>query len=242
VPGKDGKEGTTFRAVVSTPQTLRDSWTNNEYAPFPESEPVKAGDLELVAVVSEHRLEARRAGKVVWSLTADARISSPPLVHEGRVFLPSHDGHVYACDLATGKLLWRALVAPNHREMVAYGQIESNWPVRDLAFLEGAICAAAGRHPEIDGGIHLAGLDPATGQARWREVEAFDSAGTWIDAGEKRKVRHINGVTNGGLAVKDGKLHLNGLDWVHGGGNKIPRVNPLPITPGQPAAPSSTRK
>ncbi len=233
--GKGGKEDATFRAVVATPQTVRDSWSNNEDLPYPETEPVKAGDLDLVAVVSEHRLEARRAGKVFWSLTADARISSPPLVQVGRVFIPADDGYVYACEVATGKLLWRALVAPNHREMVAYGQIESVWPVRDLAFFEGNICAAAGRHPELDGGIHLAGLDPATGQARWRQVVAFDSAGTWLDASEKRKVKYVNGITNGGFEVKDGKLLLAGLDPVSGGGNPIVK-NPIPITPGQPPA------
>ncbi len=232
LPSKGSKTDVIFRTVVATPSPVRDSWTNNEYAPYPETEPVNAGDLALVAVVSEHRLEARRSGKVIWSLTADARISSPPLVQDGRVFIGAHDGYVYACELATGKLLWRSLIAPNRRCMVAYGQIESNWPVRNLAFFEGNVCAAAGRHPELDGGIHLAGLDPNTGAARWRQVLTYDSAQKWLNTSDTRGQRHVNGLTNGGLTVKDGQLLLVGLDWVHGGGNKIPLVNPLPITPG----------
>ena len=222
----------TWRAVVLTDRPLRDSWINNEDAPYPLTAPVSAGGLELVAVVSEHRLEARRGDRVVWSLAAGARISRPPLVHDGRVYAASHDGWVYCCDLATGRLLWRALVAPDARRVVAYGQVESAWPVRNVVLHEGLVCAAAGRHPELDGGIHLAGLDPDTGRARWRKTVALDSAHEWFSPDDRDRDRHLNWITNGGLVVDGGRLLLDGLDVVQGGGNKVPRLEPLPIRPG----------
>ena len=219
----------TWRCVVVTDKPLRDSWINNEDAPYPLTEPLPAGDLTLLAVVAEHRLEARRGDRVVWSLTTGARISRPPLVRDGRAYLASHDGWVYCCSLASGRLLWRALVAPNVRWMVAYGQLESAWPVRNVVWHEGLVCAAAGRHPELDGGIHLAGLEPATGRAVWRKTVAFDSAHTWFRPDDRTRDRHLNWVTNGGLVVEEGRLLLRGLDVVEGGGNKVPRLNPLPI-------------
>jgi hypothetical protein len=221
----------TWRAVVISDRPLRDSWINNEDAPYPLTESVSAGDLELVAVVSEHRLEARRDGRVVWSLTAGARISRPPLVHDGRVYVASHDGWVYCCDPGSGRLLWRALVAPNVRRIVAYGQIESAWPVRNVVLHDGLVCAAAGRHPELDGGIHLAGLDPETGRARWRKTVAFDSAHEWFSPDDRKREPHLNWITNGGLVVDGGRLLLDGHDVVQGGGNKVPRLEPLPILP-----------
>jgi hypothetical protein len=225
------KRNVTWRAVVDTDRPLLDSWVNNEDAPFPSTRPVRAGDLELVAIVCAHRLEARRGGRVVWSLTADARIGSPPLVHEDRVYVASHDGCVYCCELISGKPLWRAMIAPNVRRLVAYGQIESAWPVRNVVVYDGLICAAAGRHPELDGGIHAAGLDPETGQAKWREIIAYDSAGQWFSPDDRQRQRHLNWITNGGLAVDGGRLLLLGLDKMHGGGNKVPRREPLPLHP-----------
>ena len=221
----------TWRAVVVTDRPLRDSWINNEDAPYPLTDSVSAGDLELVTVVAEHRLEARRGGQVVWSLTAGARISSPPLVCGDRVYAASHDGWVYCCDLVSGRLLWRVLVAPNVRRIVAYGQVESAWPVRNVVLHDGLVCAAAGRHPELDGGIHLAGLDPETGRARWRKTVALDSAHAWFSPEDRKRERHLNWITNGGLVVDGGRLLLDGLDVVQGGGNKVPRLEPLPILP-----------
>ncbi len=231
VPNKSGKSEVDWRAVVSTPSPVRDSWTNNEYVIQPETEPLTLDGVQFVAVVSEHRLEARRDGKILWAVTADARISSAPILHQGKLYFAAHDGWVYCVDPANGTVLWRALVAPNHRRMVAYGQIESAWPVRNVVLFDGLICAAAGRHPELDGGIHLAGLDPATGKARWRKVVAQDTADEWFDSTDRRREKHLNWNTNGGLAVVDGHLQLRGLDMVHGGGNKITRTDPMTIEP-----------
>lgn len=226
----------TVRVPVITDAPVRDSWINTETLPYPETPAVKLPDgRELVAVVSEHRLECRKDGKVAWSATADARISGPPVLLGQKVYFGAHDGFVYCLDEQTGVRQWRYLVAPAQRRMMAYGQLESAWPVRSVVVHNGLICAAAGRHPELDGGIYLAGLDPATGAAKWQGRIHHDTAAEWFNVTQrKRPDKNLNWITNGGLAVEDGKLLLRGLDHAEGGGNKVPKLDPYPIDPAYP--------
>ena len=224
--GKDGK-GPSIRLAVMTDQPIRDSWRNNEDLPFPETEPVAVdlpgGEAQIVSVVNEHRVEARRDGRVLWAFTADARVAYPPLVHDGRVYFGGHDGWVYCLDAATGDQQWRYLLAPSHRRIVVFGQLESAWPIRNVVLLDGAISASAGRHPELDTGIHAAGLDPDTGQPLWHATLHHPTDTQWFDPSQ-RKPDHINWITNGPLVVRDGKLFLTNHDpFVHGGGNDTAR-------------------
>jgi hypothetical protein len=54
--------------------------------------------------------------------------------------------------------------------MVAYGQLESSWPVYGVALHNGLICASAGLHPELGGGVYVCGLDPKSGAAVFRRA------------------------------------------------------------------------
>ncbi len=156
------------RAAQAPSGPIPDDWTRG--LPRQETEAVEAGGLRIAAVVHEHRVEARRAGAVAWSVTADGRISHAPLVHDGRAYFGSHDGWVYAVSLSDGARLWRRRVAPYARKIVAYGQLESSWPVYGLALHEGRLVASAGTHPELGGGVFVAGLDPQTGEAAWKRT------------------------------------------------------------------------
>jgi outer membrane protein assembly factor BamB len=150
-----------------------DEWMRQgERAAALETEPVEAGDgLRIVSVVHRHRVEARAAdGAVRWTFDAGARVSGRPVVVDGRVVFGCHDGWVYALRAADGALAWRHLVAPRERWMVAYGQLESTWPVYGVALLDGTVVASAGRHPETGGGVFVAALDPKTGAAAWRRT------------------------------------------------------------------------
>jgi len=148
---------------------VAEDWTRQEHAPALEIAAVDAGALKLVAVCHEHRVEARDAGGAVkWAFIADGRISQAPLVHNGRAYIGSHDGWVYALNLADGALAWRYLVAPYQRKLCAYGQLESSWPVYGVVLHQGKVCASAGLHPELGGGVYVAGLDPTTGAAGFR--------------------------------------------------------------------------
>ena len=146
-------------------------WPRQDRAAAMETPPVASGDATLVAVIHEHRLEARdAAGKVLWSFTAGGRVSSPPVVHEGLCLFGSHDGWVYCLKAADGAPLWRFLAAPYQRKSVAYGQLESSWPVYGVAMHDGKVCFAAGVHPEVGGGIYIYGLEPKTGRLAWKKV------------------------------------------------------------------------
>jgi outer membrane protein assembly factor BamB len=189
-----------IRVRQATASPIRDSWRNNDALPYP---PSSAGDF--VSVVNEHRLESPR-----WSFTADARILAAPLVHDGRVYVGSNDGYVYCLKADDGSLEWRFLAALGHRWVVAYGQLESAWPVPAVVLHNGDLCVSAGRHPELDGGIAIYRLDPATGRIRSKKV--LSRAVEWLPLDTKAFQGLQNVVVNDGLRVVDGKLMLFGHD------------------------------
>ena len=47
------------------------------------------------------------------AFVAGGRVSSPPVVHQGRAFFGSHDGYVYAVNLADGAQAWRCALQVN---------------------------------------------------------------------------------------------------------------------------------
>jgi len=150
---------------------IGEDWIRQPRSGQLETEPVKAGGLDIVAVVHEHRVEARdAAGKVAWTFLAGGRISGTPLVHGDAVYFGAHDGWIYALSAADGTLRWRYLLAPYERKMLAYGQLESSWPIYGVTLHKGLICASAGLHPEIGGGVYVCGLDPKSGVAAFRRV------------------------------------------------------------------------
>jgi outer membrane protein assembly factor BamB len=168
----EGKEGAAppdaTRATASPAGPIPDDWSRG--LARKETEPVEVDGLQLVSVIHEHRVEARRGTSVVWSSTAGGRVSGAPLVREGRIYYGSHDGWVYALSAADGARLWRSRVAPYERKTVAYGQLESSWPVFGVAWHEGKVVASAGTHPELGGGVFVRAFDPATGDTAWRRT------------------------------------------------------------------------
>jgi outer membrane protein assembly factor BamB len=155
----------------------------------PISMPVSAGGLVLVAAPDAHRVHAVDAstGRKAWTFTADARVDTPPTVSGGRVYFGSRDGYVYCLDLATGGLCWRFLAARNPKQMVAYGQVESAWPVHGSVVVEkGLVLATAGYHPDMDGGIQCWGLEAATGAVRWKRILAAERAPLALDPAKSK--------------------------------------------------------
>gem|GEM_PF-1573908 len=177
---------------------------------------VEHGGLKLVAHGPEHRLEASRDGKPVWNFIAGGRIGCAPVVHQGLAIFGCHDGYVYAVKLTDGSLAWRFLAAPADRRHVFIGQLESAWPVFNVALDSGRLYCSAGRFEQLDGGIHFYGLDPATGKMHWhirRQVglsteDGFRAHGLVPGAERTSGLRDGRPVLNNALAVKDGKLWL----------------------------------
>lgn len=137
-------------------------------------QPVAADGRLFVACREENRLDCLDAetGKQIWQFTTGGRIDSPPTIHRGRVYLGAADGWVYCLSADDGQLAWRFRAAPEERRIVSYGRVESVWPVHGSVLIlesENAPAeayVAAGRSSYLDGGIHLYGLDSATGEVR----------------------------------------------------------------------------
>jgi hypothetical protein len=78
---------------------------------------------------------------------------------------------VYAVRAKDGALVWRHRAAPEERRAVAYGQLESVWPVPGSVLIhKGEVWCAAGRSTYLDGGIHLLRLKADTGELIGRTV------------------------------------------------------------------------
>ena len=128
---------------------------------------VAANGKLFVASVDEHTVYALDAdsGDTLWRFSAGGRVDSPPTIHDGCVVFGSADGWVYCLRVSDGELVWRFRAAPADLRHVAYGQIESVWPVHASVLVQdGTVYCIAGRSMFLDGGMRLLRLDPWTGR------------------------------------------------------------------------------
>jgi outer membrane protein assembly factor BamB len=129
--------------------------------------PVISGNRLVVALSDSHAVAAidTKYGSPLWQYTTGGRIDSPPALYKGTAIVGSHDGYVYCLRLSDGQLAWRFRAAPADRRSVAFGQIESIWPVvGSVLVYNGSVYCTAGRTSYLDGGITLFRLDPRTGR------------------------------------------------------------------------------
>jgi len=157
------RSGTTRTAVPA--RGLATAW--NKALGGKLTSPVVAGGRLFVASVDSHTLHALDAGtgEPVWQFTAGGRIDSPPTLWKGRVLFGSADGYVYCLTAGDGQLVWRYRAAPEERQMGAWDQIESVWPVHGSVLVQNDVLyCVAGRSMFLDGGLRLLRLDPATGK------------------------------------------------------------------------------
>jgi len=175
------------------------------------TQPVVAGTV-FVASKDTHTLHAldRNDGTELWTYTAGGRIDSPPTVCDKLVLFGSVDGRVHCLRAADGELVWRFLAAPTDRLMMAYDQLESPWRVHGSVLLEqGVAYFTAGRSTNLDGGIRVFGLDPASGRVLHRTTLS-SWARTRTDAENKPFVPayHIEGALSDVLACEGGFIFL----------------------------------
>lgn len=169
---------------------LKTAWSTNIGGKV--TSPVMAGGKVLVASADQHTLHALDAetGSEVWQFIAGGRIDSPPTVWRGRVLFGSADGYVYCVQLSDGRLAWRYRVAPEHRRMLAFDQLESVWPVHgSVLVLNDAVYCVAGRSMFLDGGLRFVRLDPMTGRKLSETI--FDDRDP--DTGENLQI-HVTGL------------------------------------------------
>ena len=172
------------------------------------------------------------SGVPVWDYIAGGRIDSAPTVYtfvvppsggsskvrnsaentkeppkggttNSLVLFGSADGWVYCLRASDGRLVWRFRAAPDDRRVVAFGQVESAWPVHgSVLVLNDTVYFTAGRSSYLDGGVFLYGLDPVTGEKRYEtKLDGPPSDLTVLD----ENAYAMEG-TKSDILVTDGKL------------------------------------
>jgi len=131
------------------------------------TQPVAAGGRIFVSAKEEHTIHAfdMSHGKPLWSYTAGSRVDSPPTIYKGLVLFGACDGWIYCLRAQDGALVWRCRAFPHESLIMAYGRLESAWPVSGSVLIEnGEVHCVAGRNMFLDGGLRYLRLDPTTGQ------------------------------------------------------------------------------
>jgi len=204
----DGRRtGATPRAVGARIERLWQAQLGGRLTP-----PVAAAGRLYVAAKDHHTLYAvsQEDGRPLWRFVADGPIDSPPTVSGQAVWFGCSNGWVYCLRAADGGLVWRFRAAPTERRIVAFGQLESPWPVHGSVLLEnGVLYAAAGRSTYLDGGIWLVALDPATGRLL-HQTRLDTWARTRQDARDKPFIPgyHMEGAKSDILVSQNGFIYL----------------------------------
>ncbi len=158
--------------VPQKERRTRPDWSRNPFSSGAITAPVAASGVLVVAQADGQCVNAfdSRSGQPRWTFTANGRIDTAPTLHEGLCLFGTRSGWVYALDARTGGLIWQLHAAPGPEQIVAFGQIESPWPVPgSILVSEGIAYFTAGRHFLADGGIRLYAVEPATGKVLWTE-------------------------------------------------------------------------
>ena len=80
----------------------------------------------------------------------------------------SRDGWVYCLRADDGTEVWRTRAAPAEQYVVAFGQVESAWPVPgSVAVKDGLVLLSAGRSHGVDGGLPFLALRLSDGSTAW---------------------------------------------------------------------------
>jgi outer membrane protein assembly factor BamB len=137
----------------------------------------------FVAAVDQHCVMAldQNSGKLAWTFHAGGRIDSPPTLFQGHAYFGCADGHVYCVTASAGQLAWRFRVAPDSRQLCAYGQLESVWPVHGSVLIkDGKMFCVGGRSSFLNGGLPFVRVDARSG-----ELEAESMLDDWDSASGK---------------------------------------------------------
>lgn len=149
-----------------------DDWQENPFVRGPITAPVATGGVAYVARPDAHEVVAvdAQTGTIRWRYTANGRVDTAPTIHRGQCLFGTKNGWVYSLRADDGRLVWRLRAAPHEERIVAYGQIESPWPVAgSVLVVDDVAYFAAGRQSLADGGILVFAVEPTTGQVRWMQ-------------------------------------------------------------------------
>ncbi len=131
-------------------------------------EPVVAGGLIYVPSMVTDKLTAYDidSGESVWSYYTDGPIRLAPVVWNGRIFIPSDDGHIYCLSADEGELLWKFQGGPTNRKVLGNERLISMWSVRGGPVIkDGILYFAAGVWPHE--GVFIYALNAISGGKEW---------------------------------------------------------------------------
>jgi len=162
-------------------------WRENEFVKGPVSTPTVAGTLAFVARPDAHEVVAIEidSGEVKWRFTANGRVDTPPTIYRGLCLFGTHAGSVYALRADSGRMVWHFRAAPSNKRIVAYGQVESPWPVPGtVLIIDDVAYFAAGRQAFADGGIFIFAVDPVSGRQHWvHRLDTIPQEGYYENSG-----------------------------------------------------------
>jgi outer membrane protein assembly factor BamB len=172
------------RADGKVPTKVKEHWKRKLGGKL--TQPIVSGNRFYAVRKDEHTVHCldTEEGESVWTYTADGRIDSSPTVYRGLLLFGCRDGWVYCLDASKGNLVWKFRGAPVERQITAFEQLESAWPVHGSVLVQNDIVyCTAGRSTFLDGGIHVYGLKPATGEVVHRTVVKSDRPDITKDPG-----------------------------------------------------------
>lgn len=160
----------------AVPDNVQLAWQSQVVRESLPTAPVLAGGNVIVADRTGVVQALDAQGQPLWRVCTGGPIYYPPTLAEHRLYFGSADGHVYALEAATGRLLWSYRVAPQARRIPVYGRLISTWPVSaGVVVQQGVVYAAAGM-AHYDG-TYVVALDALTGKPIW----VNDSSGQLSD-------------------------------------------------------------
>jgi outer membrane protein assembly factor BamB len=175
-------------AAASAPAStgiLRNDWILNKISGDALNQPVVAEGKVFACLTHAQQVVAldAQSGQVAWRFLAPARVDGSPAIAKGLCLVGCNDGWVYALRADNGEQVWRFRAAPAERRIVAYGQVESRWPVvGGPLVMDDKAYVIAGRTTEADGGLYVHALDVNSGKCLWsaRRVKPDDGPiGAW---------------------------------------------------------------
>ena len=163
-------------------------WNENPYIKGPLTAPVIVNQVAYLSRPDAHEVLAVKAdgsGETIWRFTARGRIDAPPTYHNGLVLFGDHAGWVHALRSDTGEIVWRFRAAPTSERIVAYGQVESPWPVAGSVLVDQNVAYfVAGRQELADGGVLTFAVDAMTGQKQWvHRIDEVPQKGFYENSG-----------------------------------------------------------
>ena len=90
------------KPTAPTPKTMKPTTPRAAFAP--DDWPIFRGNPAMTGVARGRMADEL---ELAWTFTTGREITASPIIKDGRVFLGSKDGHVYAIDLQTGEQVWK---------------------------------------------------------------------------------------------------------------------------------------